>query len=44
MSTAHSTPLGWCLTGHHDRCPGSVRLSMQNRDQVCTCTCHTAGN
>lgn len=32
--------LGWCMTGHRDRCRKSITLSPQNTIATCTCKCH----
>lgn len=35
-----TTVLGWCLTGHHDRCRHIIALSAQGTTTTCTCACH----
>lgn len=30
---------GYCLTGHHDRCPAEPKLGWYSKT-ACDCTCH----
>lgn len=33
---------GWCLTGSHTACPGTILLSMTAQTVTCPCQCHGA--
>ena len=42
MVRGELTWLGWCLTGHHDTCPGTVTHSIGAKaSSTCTCPCHS---
>ncbi len=32
--------LGWCMTGHHGRCPGAAKSVNGKRRILCSCSCH----
>lgn len=31
---------GWCLDGHHERCPVSFKSTQTGKTYECSCKCH----
>lgn len=36
--------LGWCLTDHHEQCPGTVTRSDNGEQLTCGCSHHETNN
>lgn len=36
--------LGWCLTDHHEQCPGTVTRSDNGEQLTCGCPHHETNN